>query len=300
MTRKLGAVAIVALLVLGSLGVAGRAFAAVTVVTGTLTSVEPVVLSPAAVAVVTLVDQTATPEAGAILGEQRIEGVAALPAAFEVPYDDARIDPTHSYAIVAAIVDGDTEWDTESPVPVITGGPLVNVDVPVVPVPPDTTVITGSIEAPADATLSEDAVATAVLIKQETGTLVSMDTLVETAGDASIDFSLGYEPDLIDPAAHYVVRAAIVDGDHVWGTAEPGAAITDGVPVAEPLSLTVVERDEGAPGPSAEPSEEPSLEPTPSEPPASLEPSAPPTAVPTPRPLRPRPSSRPARPRRQS
>jgi len=272
MTRKLGVGATVALLVLGMMGVAGRALAAVTVVTGTITSAEPVVLSPTAVAVVTLVDQTATPEAGAILGEQRIEGVAALPAAFEVPYDDARIDPLHSYAIVAAIVDGDTEWDTPLPVPVITGGPSVNVEVAVVPAAPDTTAITGSIAAPADATLSEDAVATAVLVKQETGTLVSMDTLVDADG-ASIEFSLGYEADLIDPAAHYVVRAAIVDGDQVWGTAEPGEAITDGVAITEPLSLTVVERDEGIPGESAEPSAEPSEEPSPSEPPASDEPS---------------------------
>ena len=43
-----------------------------------------------------------------IVGEQRIDG-AALPAEFSVPYDDAAIDTTHSYALYASVVDGDDD-----------------------------------------------------------------------------------------------------------------------------------------------------------------------------------------------
>ena len=94
MTRKVVTAAVVASIALSTLGVAARVAAATTVLNGTIVSAEPVTLSPDAVAVVTLVDQTATPESGAIVGEQRIDGVASLPAAFEVLYDDARIDPS--------------------------------------------------------------------------------------------------------------------------------------------------------------------------------------------------------------
>src|SRR4029079_4887005 len=131
MIRRFGTVAAVALLALSSLGVAGRAVAAVTAVTGSITSAEAVTLSPTAVAVVTLVDQTDTPHAGAMIGQQRIDGVGALPAAFEVPYDDARINEKHAYALLASVVDGSGEYSNTEPVPVITGGPTVNVEVPV-------------------------------------------------------------------------------------------------------------------------------------------------------------------------
>ena len=69
MTRKLSTAAIVALLVLGSVGVVGQTFAAVTAVTGTIVQPDavqlpsggseapaPAQLSGTAVAVVTLVD----------------------------------------------------------------------------------------------------------------------------------------------------------------------------------------------------------------------------------------------------
>ena len=112
--------------------------------------------------------------------------MATLPAAFEVSYDDARIDPTHSYALIAAIVDGDSEWNTQLPVPVITGGPAVNVEVPVVAVAELAGSIAGTIAVPADVTLSDKAVATAILIKEETGTLVSTDTIAAFAGASAV------------------------------------------------------------------------------------------------------------------
>ena len=125
MTRRIGtALAIVALLLTSAMFV-GRVAAATTVLNGVIESTEAITPSADAVAVVTLVDQSASPEAGGIIGEQRIDAPGSLPIAFEVLYDDAKIDKTHSYAVVASIVDGDSQWATSVPVPVITGGPAV-------------------------------------------------------------------------------------------------------------------------------------------------------------------------------
>ena len=109
--------------------------AATTVVNGVIVSDESFSPSPTAVAVVTLVDQTADRAAGRSSGQQRIDGPSPPSIAFEVLYDDAAIDPTHSYALFATIVDGVPAWNSETPVPVITGGPKSNVELPVVPAP---------------------------------------------------------------------------------------------------------------------------------------------------------------------
>jgi len=211
MKRSLAVAMAVAVVVLSSFALVGQTLAAVTSLTGTITSAEPVTLSGNATAVVTLVDQTASPEAGGIIGEQRIDGVASLPVAFDVPYDDARIDPKHAYAVLASVIDGDQEWHNTEPVPAITGGPTVNLEIPVVLKPKPATAVTGDVTVPAGVVLSKDAVETAVLVKQGTGTLVSADSDVKIQGDTSISFELGYEEDLIDPAATYAVRVAIVE-----------------------------------------------------------------------------------------
>ena len=109
--------------------------AATTVVNGVIVSDDALTLSENAVAVVTLVDQSATEGAGGIIGQQRIAPVASVPIPFEVLYDDAAIDDTHSYALFASIVDGDARYQSAEAVPVITGGPRINVELPVGPVP---------------------------------------------------------------------------------------------------------------------------------------------------------------------
>lgn len=203
----------------------------------------PVELSQGAVLVVTLFDQTATPDAGSIIGQQRIDDVAGLPIQFAVAYDDARIDPTHSYGVLASVVDGKTTWASPMPAPVITGGPERNVELTVEPAQDQPTAITGTIEPPAGAKLTKAAVAIAVLIKEGPGTLVDVETVTQIGG-GPIPFSLGYDPELVDPQARYVVRAGIVDGGTVWGTAEPADAIVDGAPASN-LSLSLVQRPEG-------------------------------------------------------
>ena len=71
MNRKIASLLLAMALALIVLVPAGRVVAATTVLNGVITSESDVPLSEDAVAVITIVDQTATPEAGAIIGEQR-------------------------------------------------------------------------------------------------------------------------------------------------------------------------------------------------------------------------------------
>ena len=128
--RRIHAALLVLLLIAGL--VPAATVAATAQVTGTLNTAEPVTLSADAVAVITLVDQQAAPSAGVVIGQQRIDG-AKLPAAFSVPYDDTLVDPAHSYALFASVVDGATSYQSVEPIPVITGGPTADVAVTLAP-----------------------------------------------------------------------------------------------------------------------------------------------------------------------
>src|SRR6185436_17612286 len=244
-------------LLTGLLLPAVRVVAATVTLTGSVALDAKIALSGNAVVVVTLFDQTASAEAGSVIGLQRLDGVSAVPVPFAVPYDDARIDPKHSYAVIASIVDGATEYVTAQPTPVITGGPTEGVELTVGPQPQPKATITGTIERPADVTLTADGEALAVLIKAESGTLVDVDTIVDVTGTGPIAFTLAYDPELIDPTAHYVVRAGIQDEGHVWGSPEAPEVIADGNPVANQVDLRVVERPEGIPS-DGEPTPPPS------------------------------------------
>ena len=206
--RLVPAIALLAALLVP--GLAGSALATTTVLEGTIAADDGVTWSEEAVAVVTLVDMSAKPEAGAILGQQRIDGPGASPIAYEVLYDDSRVDPKGAYAAYATIVDGDSVYATALPVPVLTGGPDTGVELAIAAVPAYPASITGSVTPPAGTSLSATAVTTEVLIKETTGTPVGVRTIVEpTSGP--IPYQIGYEPDLIDPNETYVVKAAIVD-----------------------------------------------------------------------------------------
>ena len=253
-------------------------------VTGSVTSEDATALTGDAVLVVTLVDQQASPDAGVIVGEQRIDG-AALPAEFSVPYDDAAIDTTHSYALYASVVDGDTTLESFEPVPVITGGPVADVSVPVSPVAETATgEVTGTITRTDTTPLTADAVAIATLINENTGTLVAREVVPSPADP--ITFTIQVDPGVIDPAATYVVKAGIVDGETTWEGRDGVPAIADGalvtditvpvtlVPAAAPSPTASTEPE---PSESAAPTEEPTATPAPTRTPR-------PTATPTPTP----------------
>ena len=208
-------------------GLAGSALATTTALGGTITADDGVTWSEDAVAVVTLVDMSAKPEAGAILGQQRIDDPGAAPIAYEVLYDDARVDPKGAYAAYATIVDGDSVYATQLPVPVLTGGPDTGVELAIAAVPDYPASISGSVTPPAGVSLSPTAVTTEVLVKEATGTPIGVRTIVEpTSGP--IAYQIGYEPDLIDPNETYVVKAAIVDEGNVWGAPQGVLAIDNG------------------------------------------------------------------------
>ena len=175
--RLLPAIALLGALMVPSL--AGSALATTTVLEGTITADDGVTWSEDAVAVVTLVDMSAKPEAGAILGQQRIDDPGAAPIAYEVLYDDARVDPKGAYAAYATIVDGDTVYATQLPVPVLTGGPDTGVELAIAAVPDYPASISGSVTPPDGVSLSPTAVTTEVLVKETTGTPIGVRTIVD-------------------------------------------------------------------------------------------------------------------------
>ena len=280
--------------------------AATTAVTGTLSYAESVTLTPNAVAVVTIVDQTASPDAGAIVGEEWIGAPTTVPIDFSVLIDSATLDPTHAYALFATITDGANVWQNPHGEPVITGGPVSGIAL-VLPAVPATAPasISGTIVPPADAAFGPGAVEIAALVKVETGTLVTRQVRPIT-GPTDLAFTIGFDPALIDPTASYVVKGGIVDGAAVWENKDGVPAIKAGKaggPVS--LSVTRVATDlpvvspapspfpsgsaEPSGSPSGEPSGEPSASPSESASPSSTPGrTARPTATPTPTPTRPR------------
>jgi uncharacterized lipoprotein YbaY len=256
------------------------ASAAATAVTGTVTSKEKIALTPDAVTVVTLVDQQAGQAAGTIIGQQTITG-GQFPIAFAVPYDSAAIDDTHSYALFASVIDAGTRRQTVEAVPVITGGPTTNVALPVVTVSTGASV-SGTITKADKSALTSAAVGYAILVNTNTGTLVARQ-VIPAPGTTPIAFKITYDPGIIDPAATYVVRAAIVDGGKTWEGRTGVPAVTNGAPsegLTVPVALTSTPQPTAAPtakptpAPTAKPTAKPTAAPT-------AKPTAAPTAAPT-------------------
>ena len=149
--RRLRAAAILVLLAALTGAVLAVPIAAATSsVTGSITYRERIALTPQAVAIVTIVDTTAAPDAGVVIGQQRIDAPTAVPIDFSVLVDASTIDQTHAYALFATIVDGTSTWQNPIGEPVITGGPTSGLALTLASVPatPAAT-ITGTIVPPA-------------------------------------------------------------------------------------------------------------------------------------------------------
>ena len=287
--RRLRAAAILVLLAALTGAVLAVPIAAATSsVTGSITYRERIALTPQAVAIITIVDTTAAPDAGVVIGQQRIDAPTAVPIDFSVLVDASTIDQTHAYALFATIVDGTSTWQNPIGEPVITGGPTSGLALTLASVPatPAAT-ITGTIVPPAATAIGPAAVSIAALIKVETGTLVARQ--VRPISDpANLGFSIGYDPSLLDPAATYVVKGGIVDGSSAWQNREGVSAISGGkasgtVTLPVTLASTPVPVASGnpsaAPSASAVPTALPTAPPPSGEPTAAASPSA--TAAPT-------------------
>ena len=178
MSRKRIRLLLVAALVSLNLFVlAGPLHAQGDTVSGNLQIAEGTTLSRNAVAVVTLTDRSKD-GAGTIIGQQRIDGATGTDA-FSVQYDPTIINTKHAYSIYASIIDGANEYQNLTPIPVITGGPVdglaVPVESPAYQVPAQ---ITGTIALPTGVTTSDTAIAYAAILDQTTGRLVSRDVIV--------------------------------------------------------------------------------------------------------------------------
>lgn len=279
------AVLFLPLLLLATLVPAAGTAAAGATVSGTLASLDRKALGPDAVALISIVDQQASDEAGALVGWQRVDG-AQLPLAFAVPYDKAAIDPTHSYAIFASVVDGSRTLQSVEPVPVITGGPTSGVDVLVSPLSAATTAaVSGTITRKDKTALTPGATAFAALINQATGTMVARQAIPSPATEP-IPFSIRFDPGVIDPSVVYVVQAGILDGERQWSSPEAVPAIVDSAIVpAVRVPVVLVAGSAPTPNPTKTPKPTPNPTKTPKptpEPTAS--PSPEPTATPTPEP----------------
>jgi len=99
-------------------------------VTGTVTYRQRVALAPTAVVKVQLIDVSRADASAIVLGEQIIQADGKqAPFAFEIPYDSARIEANHSYAVAARIEDGgQLRFINDQRYAVITRGAPTHVD----------------------------------------------------------------------------------------------------------------------------------------------------------------------------
>ena len=103
--------------------------------------------------------------------------------------------------------------------------------------------VTGTITRTDTTPLTADAVAIATLINENTGTLVAREVVPSPADP--ITFTIQVDPGVIDPAATYVVKAGIVDGETTWEGRDGVPAIADGALVTDitvPVTLVAGRR----------------------------------------------------------
>lgn len=107
-----------------------------TKVSGTVSYRARIALPPSAVVKVQLVDVSRADAPVVVIGEQVIEAKGRqVPFVFEIPYDAAKIEANHTYAVQARIeTDGQLQFSTDQRYPAITHGAPAKVDVIVRPV----------------------------------------------------------------------------------------------------------------------------------------------------------------------
>jgi putative lipoprotein len=113
----------VIMLAAGLAGLAGGARAEAPAIRGTATDRERMALPPGAVLVVALQDISRADAPAETLAEARVPIAGQVPIGFALPYDPARIQPGHRYALRGTIeLDGRVMFRTDTIHPVLTGG----------------------------------------------------------------------------------------------------------------------------------------------------------------------------------
>jgi putative lipoprotein len=105
-------------------------------VTGTVTYLQRIALTPDAIVLVRLEDVSPADKPAQLIGEQDIvTSGRQVPIPFEVRYDPKAIDPRHTYAVSAQIVQGERLlFVTDTQHPVITRGSPATAEIVVEPV----------------------------------------------------------------------------------------------------------------------------------------------------------------------
>jgi putative lipoprotein len=104
--------------------------------TGTITYLQRVALTPEAELQIELRDATATDPTSMPILKQVIRRPGQVPIAFSLEVDPEKILPAHAYAVSARITDrGQLQFVTERPVPALTGDAKTPAPVEILVVP---------------------------------------------------------------------------------------------------------------------------------------------------------------------
>ncbi len=290
---------IVVMLLSGLLGSTGAFAQSSAQVTGTLTYLPRIALPDDAVVNVQLQEVSRADAPATVLAEQEfVTGGAQVPLPFALDYDPTAIAEQLTYVVRATIRanDGQLLWTTDTFVPVITqGNPTSEIEIVLVQVVPadvpeiadefPVATLNGRLTYLPRIALPDDAVvfvqlAQVPLNDEPTLVLGSQEFATEGA-QVPFDFSIRYNPDLIDAQRTYVVQAGIAagDGQLLWITPDGGfPVLTQGNPSSNFEIVLVQVVPETAPDPTPEP--EPTTVPAPAPDPAPEPPPVPPVRLP--------------------
>ena len=234
-------------------------------ITGTLTWAEQHQLTPAAVAVVLLVEGSAGPDAGTIIASTRMTDPGKQPVPWQLAYPFSALVQGETYRLYAGVVDGDLAWVTPIGVPVATGVPLVEgVELPLA-FRPDLLkgTVTGTITGVGlDPVGNPAAYGTVLLIRVSTGETIGFQ-VIEPVGAVPVPYSVPYDPTTIDPNSDYVARGSIWDGTGLWESPAGVPVITKGNARSDvQLVVTPVPTPTPTPAPTGTPVPTPTPTPT--------------------------------------
>jgi uncharacterized lipoprotein YbaY len=259
-------------------------------VSGNVVSADQIILPVSAVMEVNLVDwakedtQADSPLQSKTIGTFRLplQG-QQLPEAFEIAYDTGNISYDHVYTVQASIStpENGVLFVTTELYPVITqSSPTSGLEITVHPVTPvQPTTVSGSVYKKDANTLPADALVEVSLLdisKQDVATAVLNQQIIPLNGQQlPVDFNLGYDMAVIDPAGTYSVQARVLqaDGKLLYISQQAYPVITNDSPVAG-IEVWVEQVVQTAPTMTA------TTEPTSTEPPPTATQAPPPTSPP--------------------
>ena len=212
-------------------------------VTGTVTYLQRSALPSTAVIEVQLQDISKMDVPAEVISTQTIQtNGKQVPFPYELPYDAAKIDPAHRYAVRATIKDGGQLLFTSTQVyPVITNGaPTSGVEIVVEPVttpPSPVSAVMGTVTYLQRSALPPTAVIEVVLqdvSKMDVPAVtISSQTIQANGKQVPFLYELKYDPAQIDEKNSYAVRATIKDGDQLLFTSTTSyPVITRGNPTS--------------------------------------------------------------------